>query len=61
MEKTEVILDMATQTCAAMLYLEENGFIHRDLVGFSLYRARLVMSIFDLFRKLFMSIIDRGA
>ncbi len=33
-EKTEIILDMATQVCAAMLYLEENGFIHRDLVSY---------------------------
>ncbi|XP_064404911.1 tyrosine-protein kinase BTK-like [Halichondria panicea] len=32
-EKTEIILDMATQVCAAMLYLEENGFIHRDLAA----------------------------
>ncbi len=34
-EKTEIILDMAVQVCAAMKYLEENGFIHRDLVSYS--------------------------
>ena len=32
-EKKEVILDMATQVCSAMKYLEANGFIHRDLVS----------------------------
>ena len=31
-EKNEVILDMALQICSAMQYLENNGFIHRDLV-----------------------------
>ena len=30
-EKTEVILDMVLQICAAMTYLEASGFKHRDL------------------------------
>ena len=32
-EKIEIILDMAAQICSAMKYLEESGFIHRDLVS----------------------------
>ena len=31
-EKVEIIVDMATQVCLAMKYLEANGFLHRDLV-----------------------------
>ena len=29
----EEIIDMAFQIVSAMLYLEKNGFIHRDLVS----------------------------
>ena len=32
-EKTEIVLDMAIQVCAAMKFLEQNKFIHRDLVS----------------------------
>ena len=32
-ENKEVILDMTTQVCSAMKYLEANGFIHRALVS----------------------------
>ena len=32
-EKTEIILDMAIQVCSAMKFLEQNKFIHRDLVS----------------------------
>ena len=32
-EKTDIILDMAIQICAAMKFLEQSGFIHRDLVS----------------------------
>ena len=31
-EKNEVILDMVLQICSAMQYLDNNGYIHRDLV-----------------------------
>ena len=33
MEKTDIILDMAIQICNAMKFLEQNKFIHRDLVS----------------------------
>lgn len=32
-EKVEIIVDMATQVCLAMKYLEANGFLHRDLAA----------------------------
>lgn len=38
-EKTEVLLDMATQICAAMKYLEARGIMHRDVVCISYHSA----------------------
>ena len=33
--KSQILIDMVFQVCAAMKYLEEEGFIHRDLVSIS--------------------------
>jgi serine/threonine protein kinase len=33
LNESKKLLDMASQVCSAMTYLESNGFIHRDLAA----------------------------